>query len=88
MLCVSLYSRTNIDLVRFLKAHNGDNFVKTHGADINKFVHHDKLSVLHYLLETRTSSEGAILPVLTYVPYACNKPVCILIIGSVNTACV
>jgi protein xylosyltransferase len=30
--------RTNGELVNFLKAHNGDNFVKTHGADIKKFV--------------------------------------------------
>ena len=31
--------RANGDLVRFLKAHDGDNFVKTHGADISKLVH-------------------------------------------------
>jgi protein xylosyltransferase len=30
--------RANGDLVRFLKAHDGDNFVKTHGADISKFI--------------------------------------------------
>ena len=40
-LCCSVFffSRANGDLARFLKAHNGDNFVKTHGADINKLVH-------------------------------------------------
>ena len=38
LFCV-FFSRANGDLARFLKAHNGDNFVKTHGADINKLVH-------------------------------------------------
>ena len=34
-----LVFRTDSDLVKFLKVHNGDNFVKTHGADINKLVY-------------------------------------------------
>ena len=36
---VLCFFRANGDLVRFLKAHDGDNFVKTHGADISKLVH-------------------------------------------------
>ena len=31
-------SRTNDDLVRFLRTHRGSNFVKTHGGDIRKLV--------------------------------------------------
>ena len=37
--CLSHVYRTNGELVNFLKAHSGDNFVKTHGADIKKLVY-------------------------------------------------
>ena len=39
-------SRTNDDLVRFLRTHRGSNFVKTHGGDIRKLVKRRDLRVV------------------------------------------